>query len=196
MSKREDNKQAVRERIVAAAIKCFSDKDYASTTIDDVVAASGVARATVYANFAGKDELAAAAARRLLAGLFESAASSLEGEAGIGAALALVAGQSAEWLRANRALAGRFFAYIVQQNDFSGVPAQRPSIREALALAFAAAQGRGELRADHDAADLAEIFAYLWFQSCARWTHDPDGFDIDAALGRAVDVFLNGAGAK
>lgn len=196
MSKRQENKQAVRERILTAAIGCFSDTDYASTTIDDVVAASGVARATVYANFAGKDELAAAAARRLLAGLFERAAESLGGEARIGAALALVVEQTAEWLRANRALASRFFAYITEQADFSGVPAERPSIREALALAFAQAQQRGEIRGDHAAADLASIFAYLWFQACSRWTHDPDGFDIEGALRRAVDVFLNGANQR
>jgi AcrR family transcriptional regulator len=193
MSKREDNKQAVRERILAAAIECFSDKDYASTTIDDVVAASGVARATVYANFAGKDELAAAAARRLLAGLFERAAESLGGKAGIEQALALVNRHSARWLRENRALAGRFFAYIALQNDFSGVPAEKPSIRAALAQAIAAAQQRGELRADHGAADLAEMFAYWWFQACSRWTNDPDGYPLEAALARALDVFLRGA---
>jgi AcrR family transcriptional regulator len=193
MGKREENKQAVRERILAAAIECFSDRGYASTTIDDVVAASGVARATVYANFAGKDELAAAAARRLLAGLFERAAGSLAGKGGIEQALALVNRHSARWLRANRALAGRFFAYIALQNDFSGVPAEKPSIREALAQAFAAAQQRGELRANHAAAELAEMFAYWWFQACSRWTHDPDGYPLEAALARAVDVFLHGA---
>lgn len=195
MSKREDNKQAVRERILAAAIKCFSEQDYASTTIDDVVAASGVARATVYANFAGKDELAAAAARRLLAGLFERAAESLEGQGGIQEALALVNEHSARWLRANQALASRFFAYIALQNDFSGVPAQKPSIREALALAFATAQQRGELRTGIAAAELAEMFAYWWFQACSRWTHDPAGYPLEAALARAVDVFLNGSRA-
>lgn len=196
MSKREDNKQAVRERILTAAIKCFSEQEYASTTIDDVVAESGVARATVYANFAGKDELAAAAARRLLAGLFERAAGSLGGDASIGAALRQVVDQTAEWLRANRALASRFFAYIALQNDLSGVPQQRPSIREALALAFGAAQQRGELRADHDANELASMFAYLWFQACSRWTHDPATFPLEASLLRAVDIFLNGAAPR
>jgi AcrR family transcriptional regulator len=196
MSKREDNKLAVRERIVVAAVKCFSEQDYASTTIDDVVAESGVARATVYANFAGKDELAAAAARRLLAGLFERAAASLEGEGGIAQALALVNQHSAQWLRANEALARRFFAYIALQNDQSGVPAEKPSIREALALAFARAQQRGELRTDYPAAELAEMFAYWWFQACSRWTHDPAGYPLEAALARAAEVFLHGAQAR
>lgn len=193
MSKREDNKQAVRERILAAAIACFGEADYASVTIDDVVARSGVARATVYANFAGKDELAAACARRLLAGLFEQAAASLEGAGGIAAALAQVVAQTVAWLRANRALASRFFAYIALQNDFSGQPAEQPSIRAALTRAFDAAQQRGELRADQPASELASIFAYLWFLSCSRWTQDADGFDLPASLALAVDVFLNGA---
>ncbi len=192
MGKREDNKQAVRERILTAAIRCFGESGYAGTTMDEVVEASGVARATVYANFPGKDELAAAAARRLLAGLFERVSESLEGDGGIEAGLAAVVAQSAAWLRANQALATRFFAYITGQNDFSGLPAERPSIREALALAFAAAQQRGELRADIEAREMASIFAYLWFQSCSRWLHTPDGFDLEAALARAVDLFLTG----
>ncbi|MGZ5201814.1 MAG: TetR/AcrR family transcriptional regulator [Telluria sp.] len=193
MSKREDNKQAVRARIVAAAVRCFSEQDYDSTTIDDVVEASGVARATVYANFKGKDELAAAAARQLLAGLFQAAAASLDGKNQIAGALTAVCHNSAQWLRDNRALAARFFAYIAEQNDQSGVPAEKPSVREALAQAFTGAQQRGELRADHPAGELAQMFAYWWFQACSRWTHDPDGYPLEAALQRAVDVFLRGA---
>lgn len=195
MSKREDNKQAVRARIVEAAVRCFSEQDYDSTTIDDVVAASGVARATVYANFKGKDELAAAAARQLLAGLFETAAASLDGKRKIGSALSHVCRHSAQWLHANRALATRFFAYIAAQNDHSGVPAEKPSIREALTQAFAGAQQRGELRADHPAAELAQMFAYWWFQACSRWTADPDGYALEASLQRAIDIFLQGAAA-
>lgn len=193
MSKREDNKHAVRERILAAASACFSENGYAATTIDDVVAASQVARATVYANFAGKDELAAAAARRMLAGLFEQAAASLSAEARIADALLEVASRTVTWLRANRALASRFFTYIAQQNDLSGVPAERPSVREALALAFDAAQQRGELRADIEAAELASIFAYLWYGACSRWTHDPDRFPLEAALRNRIGVFLDGS---
>jgi AcrR family transcriptional regulator len=193
MSKREENKQAVRERILAAAIGCFSEKDFAATTIDDVVAASQVARATVYANFASKDELAAAAARRMLAGLFEQAAASLRAETGIADALQEVAARTAAWLRANRELASRFFAYIAQQNDFSGVPAERPSVREALALAFDAAQQRGELRADIEAAELAAIFAYLWYGACARWTHDADNYPLEESLTSRIAVFLDGS---
>lgn len=193
MSKREENKLAVRKRILEAAATLFSEGDYASTTIDDVVAASGVARATVYANFSGKDELAAAVARQLLAGLFEQAAASLAGQADVGAALALVNAQTAQWLGENRALASRFFVYIAQQNDFSGVPAEKPSIRAALAQAFAAAQANGQLRSDIEATELAGIYAYLWFQACSRWTQQPDRFPLAAALARAAEVFLNGS---
>ncbi len=193
MSKREENKQAVRKRILDAAAKLFSERDYASTTIDDVVVASGVARATVYANFAGKDELAAAVARQLLAGLFEKAAESLAGRAEIGSALTLVNRQTAQWLAENRSLATRFFAYIAQQNDFSGVAAEKPSIREALAQAFAVAQGSGQLRKDIAPTEFASIYAYLWFQACSRWTQQPDGFALEVALARAADVFLNGS---
>jgi hypothetical protein len=40
------------------------------------------------------------------------------------------------------------------------------------------------------------MFAYWWFQACSRWTHDPAGYPLEAALARAVDVFLTGSIAR
>ncbi|MBI4729583.1 MAG: TetR/AcrR family transcriptional regulator [Acidobacteria bacterium] len=45
------------ERLFAAAFACFSEKGFERTTMDDVAARAGVARATLYYYFRGKDEL-------------------------------------------------------------------------------------------------------------------------------------------
>jgi AcrR family transcriptional regulator len=46
-----------RARLLAAAAECFYDHGIAGTGIDTVTAAAGVAKMSLYNNFAGKDEL-------------------------------------------------------------------------------------------------------------------------------------------
>lgn len=51
------HEQDVRDRILAAATKVFSDKGYHSSTIQDVVRESGLSVGAIYTYFSGKDEL-------------------------------------------------------------------------------------------------------------------------------------------
>jgi AcrR family transcriptional regulator len=54
---------ARRRQILDGAWKCFSDKGFQATTMDDVVTASGVPAASLYTYFATKSELIAATAQ-------------------------------------------------------------------------------------------------------------------------------------
>ncbi len=49
-----------RSRILAAALSCFNEKGFTSTTIDDVCARSGASVGSIYHHFGGKEGLAAA----------------------------------------------------------------------------------------------------------------------------------------
>ena len=51
------HEQEVRDRILAAAARVFSDKGYHSSTIADVVRESGLSVGAIYSYFSGKDEL-------------------------------------------------------------------------------------------------------------------------------------------
>jgi len=57
MTKREQNKQQNDTAIVEAAIRLFADKGLETTTIGDIVAASGLARGTFYNYYKSKDEI-------------------------------------------------------------------------------------------------------------------------------------------
>ena len=57
---------SVRDRILAAALKLFVDKGFHSTSIPDIVAASGTSIGAVYHHFASKDELAQVLHRQLV----------------------------------------------------------------------------------------------------------------------------------
>jgi AcrR family transcriptional regulator len=49
-----------RSRILEAALSCFNEKGFASTTIEDICARSGASVGSIYHHFGGKEGLAAA----------------------------------------------------------------------------------------------------------------------------------------
>lgn len=57
---RERQKQQTREHLLQTAGELFGQKGASGTSIDDIVAAAGISRATLYAYFDGKDALLAA----------------------------------------------------------------------------------------------------------------------------------------
>lgn len=58
---KEQMHQAREEAIVAAASRLLGEKGFEAMTVDDVAAAVGIAKASLYKHFAGKDDLCAAA---------------------------------------------------------------------------------------------------------------------------------------
>lgn len=54
---REEHRELTRKRIISAARSLFVDKNYITTTIDDIAVAAGIGRATFYLHFQSKDEV-------------------------------------------------------------------------------------------------------------------------------------------
>ncbi|MEU8139631.1 TetR/AcrR family transcriptional regulator [Streptodolium elevatio] len=64
---RAQQKLYTRRRLIAAACDLFETKGYEATTVDDIVAAAGAARATFYLHFTGKADIIAELADRIWA---------------------------------------------------------------------------------------------------------------------------------
>jgi AcrR family transcriptional regulator len=70
-----------RDRIVEAAATCFARYGVAKTTVEDIAAAAGLSRATVYRAFTGgRDELVLSVVLRDLAAFLDHLAESLSSE--------------------------------------------------------------------------------------------------------------------
>ena len=52
-----DRKAMTREQILQSALTCFADKGYHQTTMDDIVAQSGLSKGSLYWHFKSKKEL-------------------------------------------------------------------------------------------------------------------------------------------
>jgi AcrR family transcriptional regulator len=70
---RQEHRDATRRRIVAAARKVFVNKGYTRATIEDITAAAGVSRATLYQHFDSKYALLAVATEKMRAEAVEGA---------------------------------------------------------------------------------------------------------------------------
>jgi AcrR family transcriptional regulator len=70
-SLRQEHRDATRRRIIAAARKVFVKKGYTRATIEEITAAAGVSRATLYLHFDSKSALLAAATEKMRAEAME-----------------------------------------------------------------------------------------------------------------------------
>jgi AcrR family transcriptional regulator len=70
---RQEHRDATRRRIIAAARRVFVKKGYARATIEEITAAAGASRATLYLHFDSKYALLAAATEKMRAEAIEGA---------------------------------------------------------------------------------------------------------------------------
>jgi AcrR family transcriptional regulator len=78
MSPKVDVADERRAQIMQAALACFTRKGYNNTTMDDIVAESGLSKGSLYWYFKSKDDLFAAAIMSLLMNVGQEAFAALE----------------------------------------------------------------------------------------------------------------------
>jgi AcrR family transcriptional regulator len=66
MTPRPDVSEERRAQIIEAALACFTRKGYVNTTMDDIVAESGLSKGAIYWYFESKDDLFEAAANSVM----------------------------------------------------------------------------------------------------------------------------------
>ena len=84
MSAGEKKAADTKKRIFEAALTIFTDKGYVGTTMDDVIAAAGVSKGSIYWHFDSKQELFSELFEYFFEGIRESYAAALAGEEGEG----------------------------------------------------------------------------------------------------------------
>lgn len=80
LSRRELNKLATREAIFEAAMNLFSSRGFEATTIDEIAAASGVSKGTVFNYFPTKEAIVGYVAVQHLTWLVENRGTIMEGK--------------------------------------------------------------------------------------------------------------------
>lgn len=105
MSTRAVPADTTRDRVVTAALQCLTDEGLRRTTVDDIAAAAGISRATLYRAFpGGRDTILACVVDVEFSRLISSIATVVAGADDLRDALVDGLHAAAVWLSTNRAI--------------------------------------------------------------------------------------------
>jgi AcrR family transcriptional regulator len=195
MSPKRVDRAARREEILAAAVRVFARKGFAATRIEDVAAAAGVGKGSVYLYFDSRDALLVAAfealsgaSREVLERARTGTAPPLERLADLvrGVVTAATADPHLARVLLDLWSLGRR-GDVELPLDMAALYAE---YREAIGALLAAAADRGEVRANISPADAAVVVGAI--EGCLlQWVIDP-GLPIAGMDAAVVAVCLDG----
>ncbi|GAA4321769.1 TetR family transcriptional regulator C-terminal domain-containing protein [Flaviaesturariibacter amylovorans] len=159
--------ERTRQLIIEKAAPLFNRKGYADTSLQDVVAATGLTKGAIYGNFANKDELALSVFDYNLSALKAGMAAALASEVDAAAKLIAFAGYYRSAFKGLAARGGCPVLNAATEAD-DNYPLLRPRVRAAIrswekAVTQVIVQGQeqGRIRKGIDAGRYATLFIAL-----------------------------------
>jgi AcrR family transcriptional regulator len=196
--KRRTRRKAARPgEILAAGLALFAERGFAATRLEDVAAAAGVAKGTIYLYFPSKEALFEAALRDRLSGAVAAAdAAAREADGGLEAEMAaflgaiyarLFEGDAPVLLKILVADGSRFAPLVALYRDLvidRGLAAIRLMLDRAAA--------RGELRLPAEAVDPRQVVAPALVAALWRLLFGDAELSRDAYAAGHVDLLMRG----
>jgi AcrR family transcriptional regulator len=154
-------KEARQEQILNAAVRCFARKGYYATTVEDLVAETGLSRGALYLYFPSKEALYVALSDRWTCGLEEAVQRRVTPNLSPGQALQLVIEVTGDHVEADAAacrvlMEGWTLGHVLPALG-DQVRRQQAQARRVFEQLLEAGVRRGELRADIDIALSAQL---------------------------------------
>jgi AcrR family transcriptional regulator len=192
MTTQARRRQDTRRRILTAAGKLFRAQAFDKTSVDQIVAAAEVAKGTFYQYFQAKIDVAMALASEAQQQTLEE----IRGQLAAGQSPLAVGREflqsTADWVEKNRRIAGPLLLHALEKPR-----TQTPSsMRSMLALIFAAAQKKGEIRTDLPAEAMSGLLAANLALTVLHWTVEGKRGQLAACLGLAWKLHLEGASPR
>jgi AcrR family transcriptional regulator len=144
--RRREPAHARRAQILAAALRCFSEKGYHATTTEDLVRASGLSKGSLYWHFRSKEEVFLALLEALEGELFSAWEQAAVGSVSVLDGLRLLGELTLEKLLAQRALLRAWPEFITHPAGRERFAQTYRSSRERLAAWVRRGIESGELR--------------------------------------------------
>jgi TetR/AcrR family acrAB operon transcriptional repressor len=199
MRRTKEEAAETRQALLKAALSVFSQKGYASTTLEDVAKEAGVTRGAIYWHFGSKAELYSALLDEYSARGSEivqsvvSEGGSLDGMLREIFVRLLTAVESDPALRAVMEINLLKTEYSSELSDM--LAKQIENGRALLAgITQAMAQGidAGELRSDLDPEDMARAFIAFQNGVLHLWLVDPSAFELGERAPQMAEILMQG----
>lgn len=191
-------KEAVRVRLLEAAARYFAEHGYEATNVNDVAAAAGVAKGTIYNYFESKDELfggvLAEAARRAV-----DRYSAVKHEDSARAALKALAAADVSVLREEESFMKVLVAEAMnpRSETYASIIEHLSPFLDAVSEIIARGVEHGEVRGDRATIQLTLIFVgILTLLYVQHWKSGGSWPTLDEIPELSVETFLDGAGGR
>lgn len=189
-------RQRTSSHLAATAFGLFEEYGYGAVTMEQVAAAAGVAKATLYSHFPMKEALVAHRFKDEIIEGMAALADQLAAHRSFVSRMRFLLRESAAWHAAKRAYLPHYLRYLHSIAD----SAEENAIRDAgstttlnaLAAMFRAAQQSGEVARSIPAESLAWSLQYLLYGAVTHWLFHPET-DLAEAFLQAFALLMNGA---
>jgi AcrR family transcriptional regulator len=186
VGRRERRKQEVRARIYEAAQALFVEKGFADTTVEQIAAAADVAPATFFNHFQSKQALLGLMTSEVVDYLQQLAQQHLERSDPARERLLGFATAAAELLAAHRGVARDVMLELMRTEARPDATAPYLArVHEPFETMLRQAQARGEVRAEPDAAFVAQMVVGMLNAAVTHWLADAD-YPVEARLVEAA----------
>ena len=194
----QERSRQTRQRLVRAALELWTARGFEegieTTTVEEIVQAAGVTKGTFYFHFAHKEDILLELGWGTSAAMIKEAADALARDLSTEETLDELLGAAARRVSATpRVVVSRTLEEFHRQrrgNDRTA-GSEHGGYRAAYELVLVQARERGELPADVDVDDLAEMLQALTMGAIQSWVVDEDA-DLFALLRYRAAVLLAG----
>lgn len=186
---RRQRAEETRARVAAAARRLFEERGFESVTTDEIAAAAGVAKGTLFLHAPTKERLLLLAYERELARVAERAVARIPDELPLPEALGRVFGRFFQMYGESPGLARRFVREVqfLSPDEAPGLEAIRRAFLGRLAALIVERQRRGEIAADVDPPLAASVSFLVYYGVLTGWLN---GLLPRAERDRALEASL------
>jgi AcrR family transcriptional regulator len=188
LSDRRQRRSAdIRERLFRAALKLFSEKGFAETTVEDITNAADFGKGTFFNYFPSKDHILIAFSEMQISKLQTAVDTMREHKQPIPEFLtALSVRMTEEPARAPAVVRAILQAYLSTSTVRSAMRENQARAHGLLTQVVRLGQERGDFRRDLPASDLAQVFRQTVFGTLLMWS-----LFGDASLPERIHTALN-----
>jgi AcrR family transcriptional regulator len=192
-SLRERKKAATKERIYFEALDLFRQKDFATTTVEEIAEAAEISKSTFFNYYRSKDALLHHLGERLA----EATAAELQralADPGLTTRRKLqrILQALIATVEADRELTRVALFEFLKAPDAIVADPYRNLLRQAVSALLAGGQQRGDVAPGLDPDLLASAITGIYFQQIFEWCAAPVSYSLSARLDQMIEILWRG----
>ncbi|UCG39543.1 MAG: helix-turn-helix transcriptional regulator [bacterium] len=192
--RRERRKEELRSRIIDRATKLFEEHGFENVTMERIAEAADVAKGTLYNHFPVKEAILSGYVQKHARDMAPEIDRIVRSVPDTRSRLVALLQVHARWIEDRKELMEKYIAHRISVPLRSlREPSARSGFAEHITRVLALGQEAGDVRRDLDANTLSGCLTSFYTWVYFGWLSVSEAFDIDLAIRRTVDLFLDGA---